>query len=296
CKVVVVVLSDLAQDSIWIPKEVGRALSHKKPVIPFHIDESDLRDPFLFFLSDSQRIEAYKGLADAFSQLLTVLTKIIGTPINAPSSSTSEIIDNTSQTCNSKKTVNYHACKIYIASDEGSICFASNDIQSYDDICYLDFSGELKDGFTIKLRNVLSCLYQVNAEDVSIVYSSKNQVRLIPSAEPYWSAWSVEEAYKIRFKVQHFESEKELPYDSLHFELNSDLEVSFFYHGEYIHKPGDPIKSINSLGISEERTIHFATELIAQCFPKKQIGVQRRFVPIFYSDCSGGYHLTYLLA
>ena len=78
CKVMVVVLSEKAQDSIWIPKEISRALDNRKIVVPFHIDQSDLRDSFRFYLTDAQRIETYNRLMEAYAQLIEVLDRILG--------------------------------------------------------------------------------------------------------------------------------------------------------------------------------------------------------------------------
>lgn len=78
CKVVVVILSEKAQESIWVPKEISRALGYKKTIIPFHIDESDLRDAFCFYLTDAERIEAYQNLTNGYSQLVLALNRIIG--------------------------------------------------------------------------------------------------------------------------------------------------------------------------------------------------------------------------
>ena len=97
CEVVVVILSDKAQDSIWIPKEVSRAFSYKKIIIPFHIDESDVRDPFRFLLSDAQRIEAYNNVTKAYEQLIASLTRVVRKP---------KSLNNKSDSFGESKTVN----------------------------------------------------------------------------------------------------------------------------------------------------------------------------------------------
>ena len=50
CQVVVLMLSDKAQQSKWVQREVERGLSHGKVLVLFHIDESKIRDEFAFFL------------------------------------------------------------------------------------------------------------------------------------------------------------------------------------------------------------------------------------------------------
>lgn len=287
CKVLVVILSDKAQDSIWIPKEISRALTHKKIVIPFHIDESNIRDPFIFFLSDTQWIEAFRNFDAASAQLISVLANIIGKRDNSnaiPNNDTNSI------------TNHFNGCRIYIASDFGHICFKSDTVKSYDDIKYLNFSGEIESKITAQLEELLAHLYQIDKDMISIEYNvSDRKVKLIPGTEQYWSAWKVNDGYRISFYVRHFESEEELLYDSLHFELRNDFSVSFFSKGHHIHKPGDAIIPFSKLGINEEATIHAAAELLKLCYPGRKIKMHSKFIPKFYSDCSGSYHLQFLL-
>ncbi len=73
CQVVVLMLSEKAQESIWVHREVERGLSHRKELIPFHIDESETRDGFAFFLGVTQRIEAFNNLENSYIKLLSVL-------------------------------------------------------------------------------------------------------------------------------------------------------------------------------------------------------------------------------
>ena len=63
CGVFVLILSAQSQQSIWVPKELGMAISCGKTVLPFHIDSSDIVKPFTFHLTNVQRIvTGYLGL------------------------------------------------------------------------------------------------------------------------------------------------------------------------------------------------------------------------------------------
>ena len=62
CDALVLVLSALSQTSMPVLSEVDLAMSFKKTVIPFHLDESELTDAFLFRLGIFQRIEAARDL------------------------------------------------------------------------------------------------------------------------------------------------------------------------------------------------------------------------------------------
>lgn len=73
CDAFVLLLSFAAQNSIWVPKELDFALSCKKTILPFHLDESDLNDSFNFRLSNVQRIEAYNRMTAAYQHLIRKL-------------------------------------------------------------------------------------------------------------------------------------------------------------------------------------------------------------------------------
>jgi len=69
-KVFLLLLSNAAQMSIWVPKELDLAITANKPIIPFQIDGGMLTKPFNFRLTNIQRIEAYRDLENAYAQLV----------------------------------------------------------------------------------------------------------------------------------------------------------------------------------------------------------------------------------
>ena len=77
CSAFVILLSKDAQNSRWIPKEIDGAINNDKIIIPFKIDNSDISESFGFRLGDSQRIEAYQRLSDAFLELINRLKEIL---------------------------------------------------------------------------------------------------------------------------------------------------------------------------------------------------------------------------
>lgn len=78
CDVFVLLLSRASQASVWVPKEVDKALSFAKPVIPLHIDQSSLSDAFDFRLSNVQRIEAYMSISEGYKALIERLKAFAG--------------------------------------------------------------------------------------------------------------------------------------------------------------------------------------------------------------------------
>ena len=58
CTAFVLVLSERAQNSKWVSKEVDRAINYGKRVMPFTLDNSPLTGDFAFYLSNVQRYDA----------------------------------------------------------------------------------------------------------------------------------------------------------------------------------------------------------------------------------------------
>ncbi len=58
CTAFVLVLSERAQSSKWVSKEVDRAINFNKRVLPFALDNAPLEDDFSFYLSNVQRYDA----------------------------------------------------------------------------------------------------------------------------------------------------------------------------------------------------------------------------------------------
>ncbi len=69
--VFLLILSKNSQASNWVPKELDLAITYKKSIIPFQIDEGMLTKPFNFRLTNIQRIEAFQDRECAYTKLLS---------------------------------------------------------------------------------------------------------------------------------------------------------------------------------------------------------------------------------
>ena len=70
CRVFVLVLTQVCQRSVWVPKELDRALNARKPVMPFVLENCQLNDDFNFYLSNVQQYAAYQNKRAAAEMLL----------------------------------------------------------------------------------------------------------------------------------------------------------------------------------------------------------------------------------
>ena len=57
---VLLLLSEQSQASIWVEKEIERAVSNRKPIVSMHLDESQLSSEFKLYISDRQIVPVKK--------------------------------------------------------------------------------------------------------------------------------------------------------------------------------------------------------------------------------------------
>jgi len=70
CQVFVLILSDNAQGSHWVLKELDTAVNNGKVILPFMLEECQLNDEFNFLLTGAQRYEAYQKKSEAMETLI----------------------------------------------------------------------------------------------------------------------------------------------------------------------------------------------------------------------------------
>lgn len=77
CQIFLLVLSQSAQKSQWVLKELETAVSAGKIILPFMLEECSLNDEFNFLLSGAQRYSAYQRKAEALEKLIIRIKAIV---------------------------------------------------------------------------------------------------------------------------------------------------------------------------------------------------------------------------
>jgi hypothetical protein len=72
-------LSQNAQKSHWVLKELDSAVNCGKVILPFMLEECDLSDEFNFLLTGAQRYSAYQKKAEAMEKLIGRIQAILAT-------------------------------------------------------------------------------------------------------------------------------------------------------------------------------------------------------------------------
>lgn len=73
CSCVVLLLSNASLNSVWVPKEVERAVNYRKPIIPVQLEDVILNDEFEMYISTDQivAVQKFDESSDAVTKLLT---------------------------------------------------------------------------------------------------------------------------------------------------------------------------------------------------------------------------------
>ena len=71
----VLLLTNHSQESIWVDKEVERALNYKKIIIPLALENVKLNDNFEFYLGNQQIVQV-RQLSDKNGELAKVITRV----------------------------------------------------------------------------------------------------------------------------------------------------------------------------------------------------------------------------
>ena len=77
CKVFVLVLSNKAQESRWVPKEVDKAINYNKVIMPFMIENCRLTDEFDFYLANVQIYSAYENREENIKRMMNDINAVI---------------------------------------------------------------------------------------------------------------------------------------------------------------------------------------------------------------------------
>lgn len=79
CQAFVLMLSQNAQASPWVLKELDRAVNEGKTILPFQLEDITLNDEFNFLLTGAQRYDAYQKKSEALQLLIARIKAIIST-------------------------------------------------------------------------------------------------------------------------------------------------------------------------------------------------------------------------
>lgn len=77
CRVIVMLICASSMASENVKNELRLAIHYKKPVIPFMLEDTELKDAFLYHINANNRIFAYQNWHSAIENLISTVTKYV---------------------------------------------------------------------------------------------------------------------------------------------------------------------------------------------------------------------------
>ncbi len=78
CRVMIILLSEKSQNSVWVKNEFSQAVTKNKLIIPYVIQDCPLQDEFAFSMSTMQQVYAYKDEQAAMEKVVHDIREALG--------------------------------------------------------------------------------------------------------------------------------------------------------------------------------------------------------------------------
>lgn len=281
CRVAVVVLSANAQKSRHIGAEVEKAFGFNKIIIPIHIDQSSITDQFNYFLSDSQRIEAFNRTDKAFAELLSRVKTILGEP--AEKKEPGPVI---------KTTGRIRLRVSFSCPGNGTVFFHSPDTVSKEAPAYFDITEDFFREMEEVIGGTVTAVFGADPGMVTVTpYRQPGRIACAPDDRYNYC----EEPFRTDLGLNFISEHEPEGFDSFHIGISREsCEITFFRNGGYIFSEMSHDTSVSDLGIDEQELVNAMKKLVIFSNPGKTIICQNSLKAKVYPDNSGAYHLYYI--
>lgn len=293
CAVFVLVLSKNAQDSEWVPKELDCAITYKKIIVPFHMDNSDLKDAFNFRLSNVQRIEAYNRLSEGYRELILSLRRILNMSMEEAIilNQGRQMIGELGKESNIEETA--ASLTFWMSSSDGFIIFHSHEKVSEEESVFYQFTEEKWQMFSELLKKAIALIYGIETEYVRVCLT-KNLGKF--ECAPVNVTWGLDAKYRCTFSINYFKSEEQNIFDSAHFEMNNqEFSLCLYKKGDYIFHTITEDTRLSDIGIDEELLVDVCKKMVQVSYSTEDVMIEKKFKSQVYEDKSGSYKLKFLV-
>lgn len=302
CSCLILMLSENSQNSIWVAKEVERAVNYRKPIIPVQLEDLVLNDEFELYISTDQ-VVAVKTIdedSEGIQKILTSAKAIVGiNNINYEISQTNNDF-NKENIGTSKKTAdksvqitNNYYFKVSLSSNEGRLYLYSPESESVESPVSANVTNVIWNEFVIICKELLSSVFP-STPTSNISIKSKKPLGVYNCA-PDDGHNHYDEKFRIDFKVSIVYKQMPKNYDSVHFDLSSDsFEISLFSAGNYVIKNTSAEINLSDFDIDEAKVASAASKMIHFAQKRNSLIISDTFRRKIYSDRSGGYFLDFI--
>lgn len=306
CSCFVLLLTDASQNSQFVEKEVERAISYRKVVIPVQLEDLVLNSEFKFYIGNCQIIAVHSidknseeikkvigGIKLAFNINNTAKMpeeqKIIKENENFLFNIAEKLTENNKKTNILPPEDVYY--NVFLTSDSGTLYFRTDKKTHSGEEFKTIITNEIWQKFVHCCKKLIMVSFPgVEYDEIFI----KNEDDLGEHACASIDDSKYDKQFCLRFKVSFLRGNYQ-KYDSVHFNLFDSFEITLFKQGDYAFRDTDENTGLDYFGIDEKELSKAAKEMIAFSRESKEIITAKKFRRNIYSDWSGGYFLDYIV-
>jgi hypothetical protein len=281
CGCVILMLSEASQNSVWVAREVERAIHNRKPIVPVQIESVLLNDTFEFFISTDQ-IVAVKRIDDTSVAMQKVLSSVAAILQTGPEKDYFQIKPEHDDIAKATKVMIKEPGFEFKLSYKysGSIYFRCFEKSNND----IEYSFRIDEKFTNDFFDLLNSIYRVVLGANSVTTRFKwldEKDEYVCKEIPEREYENRDDSCKADFRIVCLEHCESRMFDSFEIGLRrNDFYILLYKHGGpggYAYYGIDPNTPLSYFGIDENKLIDSAKALIQFAYPNKTIVFAQKF-------------------
>lgn len=293
CSCFLLVLSNDAQNSVWVAKEVERAINYHKPIFSVQIEDMVLNNEFEFYISTDQLVVVRK--IDKNANEIKKLLQSVKAVLKEESSNedegahNSELPERTNE-CRIATKVFYH---VILSSDGGSLSFYSADRNDENDKYMVEFTEEIWNQFVkICKELIVLCFPGLSNEQIYFKkHSNFGRYECAPSNSHFDY-----DKNRIFFDVIFLKNDTLKLYDSVLFKMEGKYcELTFYKDGDFVFKTAPKKADLSYFRINEDHLKSVVVKMLYFIAGGNSIIIGDNFRKKVWADGSGGFFLDYFI-
>lgn len=306
CSCLLLLLTNASQTSQFVEREIERAITYKKPILPMQLEDLELNSGFKFYIGNSQIIAVpeIRGDSPEFKKILLGLSQLV----NIDEAKYRENLESFGNSKREKVSVfknqlinmisppivedSSFFCKLSLSSSHGGSVFFYSEKRTEENIVHANITEAFWGELVSLCKQMLMAVFPEVSEN-EIVIKRKKALGLFECA-PDDGHYHYDEKYRMDFDVKYLHPKTSRKYDSVHIDCNDSFEVSLFKNGSYVFHDTTEDTTLADYGIDESILYAKAVAMIKFVSRNNSCVISDAFRKEVYSDGSGGFYLDFL--
>ena len=299
CSCLLLLLTNASQMSQFVEREIERAITYKKPILPMQLEDLELNSGFKFYIGNSQIIAVpeIRGDSPEFCRILSGLSKFVDEKPDCLEVSEDAHNDKGNDFKTQMASIldddPYYFCKVSYSSSYGGSIFFYSEKSTAENNVRINVTEEFWNQFVLLCKQIMCVLFpEVSEQEVLI--KRKKPLGIYECAPDDGHSY-YDEKYRINFDVKYIHGKDPEKYDSARIECDDGFEISLFKNGEYVFRGSSDETTLTYYGIDEKALYKTAVAMIKFVSRDPYCMISEAFRRNVFSDGSGGYIVDYLI-